>query len=191
MNKKLEKYLSIIILIPAFLLIIYALPYSFTIPTTRISLPFTNNTAEATSIVLISSFFIATFYSLCNHPLFWRTSTTVALSEIGFVFFEAIHGLNLHSFRIGHTLENDFSFLFKNVMITIGILMVLWLINLYGQTLQVTSSISIGMLIFIGMTILQISRDWYNHPFDGPYTVAYKAVGIWMWGALVKRDPKL
>lgn len=189
-TKTLLKYLPNIVVVPPILLILYALPYSFSIPTTRISIPFANNTAEATSIVLVSSFFITTFFCLRSSPPFWRIMTTFALSEIGFVFFEVIHILNMHTFRIGYTLINDFSFLFKNAMITVGILGILWVINTQVKTTHVTGITCLCFISFIVMTIIQISRDWYNTGSDDPYTVLYKGVGIWMWLTLVRRSDK-
>lgn len=188
--QRIETVMKQIILIPPIFLIVYALPYCFTIPTTRISLPFTNNTAEATSILLVSSFFLFVFYRLRFVPLYWRVCTTVSLSLIGFVWFEVIHVINLHSFRTGYSAEYDLSFLFKNMAIVVGILGILYLINLYASTTYITGSICVWFIVFIIMTVFQISRDWYNVVFNDPYTVLYKAVGIWMWLSVVKRNDK-
>ncbi len=88
----LNHIIDLSLLIPVYW-ILYALPHSFTIPTTRISLPFPffDNTAQATSIVMSAAIYIGVSLIVRYTPLLYRIALPVLMLETAITSYECVH----------------------------------------------------------------------------------------------------
>ncbi len=163
--KILNTLLDLSLLVPAYW-ILYALPYSFTIPTTRIPLPFPlfNNTAQATTILMTASIYIGVSLILRQAPPLYRIALPVLMLETAITSYECVHitlVLLFHNIVYGFWYPRLF-------FIFIAELLMFLLLYILGKDrlpnfLTINKYTVLVISIFFVLTVYQLCRGFYSH----------------------------
>jgi len=189
--------LDIILLVPMYW-VLYALPYSFTIPTTRIPLPFPlpNNTAQATTIIIVSLTYIFSSLQLRSSvPLLYRFSLPVLFIEVGIVTYELIYAV-LRS--LAHVGTEHILWRIHLSSILVAGLLLLYILRLHLEK-QDNYAITLNkytLLLLFSYTLLtfyQWQRGFYactsGNSMDDCVTILHKALPFGAYVSLLIRRP--
>lgn len=186
----LNRIIDLSLIIPTYW-ILYALPHSLTIPTTRIPLPFPlpNNTAQATTILLVSITYIVCSLRLRQLPPLYRFALPGILVILSITSYELIYSI---LYRVTHSLPHDSWHTQQYFLIVCELLFLialkLLLRNINISTITPNISTFIFILIFSLLTIYQWQRGFYINIPDDIIAIIHKVLPFSIYISLIWRS---
>lgn len=188
-NTVLSHTIDLTLLVPVYW-ILYALPHSFTIPTTRIPLPFPlpDNTAQATTILLVSLTYISCSLLLRPVPPLYRFTIPITLTLLSITSYELIHST---LYRLSHSLPHDTWHTQQFFLTSASLLLLLALkLFLHHHDISTITPNTLTLLListFSLLTLYQWQRGFYITTPDDLTTILHKTLPFLINSSLLAR----
>lgn len=185
----LNRIIDLTLLVPVYW-VFYALPHSFTIPTTRILLPFPlpDNTAQATTVLLISITYIFCSLRLRRLPPLYRLSLPINLILLSITSYEFIHTI---LYKLFHNLPHGIWDI-QQLFLLSSELLFLFALKLFLQNYNI-STISPNTITFtlvssfFILTLYQWQRGFYIYISDDLTAILHKTLAFFTYSSLLIR----